>query len=139
MTDVVSPEERSRIMRAVRSRDTAPERVVLEIVRSLRFRPTLHGADLPGTPDLVFPRRRKVIFVHGCFWHRHACDAGRSFPSSNVDFWSRKFDRNQRRDRRVRRKLRALGWKSLVVWSCQTTASRRDTLRKRITTFLRDG
>lgn len=136
MVDVFSAAKRSRIMRAVRSDQTTPERVVVEIVRRLRFRPRLNDKTLPGSPDLSFPRRRKVVFIHGCFWHRHSCVAGQSTPASNQPFWLAKFARNGRRDRRVRRELRRLGWHVLVVWECQTSPAQRKRLTARLAKFL---
>ena len=120
MADVFSRRRRSEIMRAVRGRDTKPEMVVRKLVWRLGYRYRLHARSLPGCPDLVFRSQRKVIFVHGCFWHRHSCTNGRSMPSSRVAYWKRKFERNRARDQTTRRKLRRLGWRVLVVWECQT-------------------
>lgn len=106
-------------MRRIRSRDTTPELAVRSITHRLGFRFRLNRVDLPGKPDLVFPGRRKVIFVHGCFWHMHThCREGR-IPSSRVDYWGPKLQRNIERDIAVRRRLRVLGWKVLVVWECE--------------------
>lgn len=138
MADVFSPEERSRIMRAVLGSQTKPELVVQAIVRALGRRPRLNDATLPGRPDLVFPRLRKLIFVHGCFWHRHPCAAGRSTPASNVDYWLAKFARNRRRDRKVKLLLRDAGWQALTIWECQTAASRISRTAQRIRRFLAD-
>ena len=123
MADVFSRRKRSEIMRAVRGRDTTPERVVRKLVWSLGYRYRLHVGSLPGCPDLVFPSRRRVILVHGCFWHRHSCKDGRSMPASRVDYWQAKFERNRMRDRKSRRALTRLGWRVLVVWECQTKKS----------------
>src|SRR6187455_3222241 len=120
MADVFTRGKRSEVMRAVRGAQTGPENRVLAIVVRLRFRPIRNDATLPGRPDLVFPRRKKIILVHGCFWHRHHCQNGRSTPSSNVDFWTGKFKRNRRRDAKVRRLLRLAGWSVMTVWECQT-------------------
>ena len=114
-------------MRAVKSADTTPEMTVRRLVHGMGFRYRLHGRDLPGSPDLVLPRLHKAIFVHGCFWHRHACPAGLSTPASRVDYWQAKFARNVERDRRNIRKLRRQGWSVMVVWECQT---RRQDIRK---------
>ena len=138
MPDQFSPAERSRVMRAVRSGDTTPELVVRRMVHALGYRYRLHARDLPGRPDLVLPRLGKAIFVHGCFWHRHACDAGRSTPASRVEYWQAKFARNVERDRSNLRKLRRLGWSVLVVWECQTRAARREVFQRRIGRFLAD-
>jgi DNA mismatch endonuclease (patch repair protein) len=94
----------------------------------------LHAAALPGKPDLVFPRRRKVIFVHGCFWHWHNCARGRRMPKAHSDYWSAKLLRNQKRDVRHRRALRRAGWEVLVIWECQTKDL--ENLRERIKEFL---
>lgn len=107
-------------MKAVRQYDTAPEMVVRRLVHSLGFRFRLHRKDLPGSPDLVFPRLRKVIFVHGCFWHRHRGCARTTTPVTRRDFWLEKFAGNIRRDTRCVRRLRKLGWSVAVVWECET-------------------
>lgn len=138
MADVFAKAKRSDIMRRVRSENTRPELVVADIASSLRFRFRTNDRSLPGTPDLVFARRRKAIFVHGCFWHRHLCESGQSTPADNQSFWEAKFTRNCVRDRRVRRELRSIGWKVLVVWECQTKRSGWPRLRARLLRFLRD-
>jgi DNA mismatch endonuclease (patch repair protein) len=117
--DTFTPNERSRVMRQVRGRDTGPEMVVRRLVHSMGFRYRLHCRELPGNPDLVFPSRRKIIFVHGCFWHGHACRSGRNRPSSNMGYWIPKLERNKARDRANRKQLKRLGWDVLVVWECQ--------------------
>lgn len=129
------PESRSRVMRAVKSRDTAPEIAVRRIAHALGFRFRLHRQDLPGCPDLVFPRLRKIILVHGCFWHGHSCPRGARAPKSNQAYWTAKIARNHARDRRNLRQLRALGWKVLVIWECATRDSVR--LEAKIARFLR--
>jgi DNA mismatch endonuclease (patch repair protein) len=132
--DRISPETRSRIMAAVRSKDTGPERTVRTLVFALGYRFRLHRKDLPGTPDLVFPGRKKVIFVNGCFWHFHGgCSAFRA-PKSRVEFWEGKLIRNRLRDRHNRSALRKLGWAVLVVWECEVKSLTR--LRQRIVEFL---
>lgn len=136
MPDPFSPVERSRIMRAVRSTDTTPELAVRRLAHAMGFRYRLHAAELPGKPDLAFPRLRKLILVHGCFWHRHHCRSGRSMPASRVDYWQQKFERNVRRDRANRRKLRRLGWGVMVVWECQTRPRNRIALERRLQRFL---
>jgi DNA mismatch endonuclease (patch repair protein) len=135
MPDQFSPVERSRVMRAVKSGDTTPELVVRRLVHALGYRYRLHRRDLPGQPDLVFPRLCKAIQVHGCFWHRHACEAGQSTPATRLDYWNAKFARNVERDRRNLRRLRRLGWSVLVVWECQTHRTRRSSLEKRLARF----
>lgn len=119
MVDNLSPEERSRLMSRVRGKDTKPEMVVRRLVHSLGYRFRLHRRDLPGSPDLVFLGRRKVIFVHGCYWHRHHCRKA-TMPKSNMAFWAEKFDRNVRRDHENRRELELDGWEVLVIWQCET-------------------
>jgi DNA mismatch endonuclease, patch repair protein len=116
--DVHSREQRSRNMSAIRSKDTKPELVVRQTVHRLGYRFRLHRRDLPGTPDLVFPRFRKVILVHGCFWHMHTCRWGCVTPRTNADFWQKKRTGNVQRDRKVRVSLKALGWDVLTVWEC---------------------
>lgn len=111
-------EIRSKIMRAVKSSDTAPEKVVRSMVHRLGFRFRLHRNDLPGRPDLVFPRLKKVVFVHGCFWHGHSCARGNRVPNRNQAYWVSKIERNRKRDNEVSRLLRSLGWERHVVWEC---------------------
>lgn len=123
-------------MRAVRSRHTSPELAVRKLVASLGVRYRLHGRKLPGNPDLVFAGLRKVIFVHGCFWHRHRCRKGRSMPSTRVEFWTNKFARNVERDAQVKRDLRRAGWSTLVVWECQLTTSKIARTTERLRKFL---
>jgi len=107
-------------MAAIRSTDTKPELMVRSIAHRLGYRFRLHRRDLPGKPDLVFPSRRKVVFVHGCFWHQHPHCRFTTRPATRPEFWAAKLDGNKDRDRRVRRELREAGWDSLVVWECQT-------------------
>jgi DNA mismatch endonuclease (patch repair protein) len=110
---------RSRIMAAIRGQDTTPELLVRSVLHrhGLRFR--LHVRDLPGRPDIVLPRHRTVILVHGCFWHRHIGCARSMLPATNRAWWIAKLRRNRARDRRVLRELRAAGWRVIVVWECQ--------------------
>jgi DNA mismatch endonuclease (patch repair protein) len=135
------PALRSRTMRAVRSRDTGPELKVRQLVHRLGYRFRLHRRDLPGCPDLVFASRRRIIFVHGCFWHGHGCRRGARVPKTNRPYWVRKIARNVARDDVNLKRLKGDGWKVLVIWECKT----RDTGRlvKRIGRFLgmrgRDG
>lgn len=123
-------------MQAIRGKDTKPELIVRRLVFSLGFRYRLHDRTLPGKPDLVFKAKHKVIFVHGCYWHRHTCNRGRSFPAGSQEFWSVKFSRNKTRDEEVRRALAAIGWSAMVVWECQTKPTKLRPLEKRITSFL---
>lgn len=117
-SDPLTPEKRSWLMSRIRSKDTKPELTVRRIVFSLGYRYRLHRRDLPGQPDLVFSSKKKVIFVHGCFWHMHMCK-DRPMPKTNATFWINKLEGNRARDHRNRRKLTQLGWKSLVLWECQ--------------------
>jgi DNA mismatch endonuclease (patch repair protein) len=105
-------------MSRVRGKNTKPELVVRRLVFSLGYRYRLHRSDLPGKPDLVFAGKKKIIFVHGCFWHVHCCNRF-SMPKSNVDFWTEKLAANEDRDRRNQRKLTSLGWHYMVIWECQ--------------------
>lgn len=117
--DTLSKVERSERMSRVRSKDSTPELRLRHLIHGMGFRYRLHAKDLPGKPDMVFPARNAVIFMHGCFWHRHArCRLAR-LPKSRVAFWSDKLEGNRLRDQRNRRKLRALGWRVLVIWECQ--------------------
>jgi DNA mismatch endonuclease (patch repair protein) len=135
--DVFDAEKRSDIMRAVKSRDTSPERVVRAAVRELGFarRYRLNGAGLPGKPDLVFAALGKAVFVHGCFWHGHDCKRGAREPKDNADYWRAKIARNRKRDAASLEALRAAGWRTLVVWECQTRDAA--ALARRLGTFLR--
>jgi len=111
--------DRSAIMRSVKSADTKPEMVVRRIVHCLGYRFRLHYKSLPGTPDLVFPRLRKVVFVHGCFWHGHSCARGARTPKSNRDYWVAKIARNRKRDEINRALLVAQGWEVYIAWECR--------------------
>lgn len=111
--------ERSRIMRAVKARDTAPEMTVRRLVHSMGYRYRLHRKDLPGKPDLTFQSRRKVIFVHGCFWHGHDCKRGARIPKTNREYWETKIARNRERDSQNYKAFGLAGWEVLVVWECQ--------------------
>jgi len=119
MTDRLTPEARSRNMSRIRGRDTGPERAVRSMLHRMGYRFRLHSRSLPGKPDLVLPRYGTVIFVHGCFWHRHRGCPFAYTPKSRTEFWKNKFRDNAARDRRVARELRTLGWQVLVVWECE--------------------
>lgn len=120
VSDVHSPEQRSFNMSRIRSRDTKPEMVVRSLVHQMGYRFRLHKKGLPGTPDLVLAAHRKVIFVHGCFWHMHRCRYGKVTPATNIEFWQNKRGGNVTRDQRNRRQLKAAGWSVLVIWECWT-------------------
>ena len=117
--DSLTPSERSERMARVRSKDTGPERRVRSMLTALGFRYRLHYSKLPGRPDLAFPGRRKVIWVHGCFWHRHPGCALARLPKSRLDFWKPKLEGNRSRDLRNEAEVRAAGWDTLVVWECE--------------------
>jgi DNA mismatch endonuclease, patch repair protein len=117
--DTLTPAERSRRMALVKSRDSRAEQTVRRLLHGAGYRFRLHDRALPGTPDLVFASRRKAIFVHGCFWHRHARCARARLPKSRQEFWLPKLEGNRGRDRRQRARLRRAGWASLVVWECE--------------------
>jgi DNA mismatch endonuclease (patch repair protein) len=136
MTDVFSQSERSRVMAAVKSKDTTPEMVVRRLVHSLGYRYRLHVRALPGTPDMVFPQLRKIININGCFWHSHCCRKDRAMPTTRRSYWQTKLAANKKRDVAVRNRLRRLGWKVLVVWECQTATRNLARLEKRIRVFL---
>lgn len=118
--DTLSKEERSALMSRIRSKDTKPELVVRRALHALGYRFRLHAKELPGKPDIVFRARRKAIFVHGCFWHRHPGCRIASEPKSRQDYWEAKFARNVERDRYNLSALKTDGWRVLVVWECQT-------------------
>ncbi len=120
--DVFDSVKRSAVMRAVKSRDTAPELAVRAVVRDLGYarRYRLNGARLPGKPDLVFGAMRKAVFVHGCFWHGHDCKRGARQPKANADYWRAKIGRNITRDAASLKALKTDGWSALVIWECET-------------------
>ena len=133
--DVVSAAKRSEIMRRVKCESTGPEMAVRRLIHSLGFRYRLHRRDLPGCPDLVFPRLNKIIFVHGCFWHQHRCPRA-ARPESRCEYWNKKLDGNLRRDRRNKVRLNNSGWSILVIWECQIKQSMLPKLTRRILRFL---
>jgi DNA mismatch endonuclease (patch repair protein) len=133
--DKLDPKRRSENMRRIRSKGMKPELLVRRLVRQLRYSFRLNCRDLPGSPDIVLPRHRKIVFVHGCFWHQHSkCGEGR-VPNSRAEYWGPKLRRNQRRDAANLRALRRAGWKTLVVWECETKDL--GTVRHRLLKFLR--
>jgi DNA mismatch endonuclease, patch repair protein len=131
--DTVTSDVRSAMMAAVPRINSMPEITVRAAIHAMGYRFRLHSRDLPGRPDIVLPRHRKVVFVHGCFWHRHGCRKTTT-PSTNNDFWTQKFASNRERDKRVVKKLRFLGWKSLVIWECQL--DKPDRMLRRLRSFL---
>ena len=134
--DTLTAEERSKRMALVKSKDTKPEMRVRRLIHGMGYRYRLHSHTLPGNPDLVFAGRRKVIFVHGCFWHRHRCAMGDRMPKSRLMFWRQKLRDNERRDRAVQRRLRKAGWSVAVVWECETLPRRLNRLAIRLKRFL---
>lgn len=125
---------RSENMRRIRSKNTAPEMAVRSLAHRLGYRYRLHRKDIPGKPDLVFPGRRKVIFIHGCFWHQHpGCREGRP-PKSNTAYWLPKLERNMERDKAALAELTAAGWDVLVIWECETRNA--ESLARRLAGFL---
>ena len=128
---------RRRIMSAVRGRNTKPEMIVRRLLFSMDYRYRLHRKELPGRPDVVFAGRRKAIFVHGCFWHRHQGCRKTTSPKKRAEFWAEKFDRNVKRDQRAHSHLAEMGWSSLVIWECETRTP--DELAPRLKHFLDDG
>jgi DNA mismatch endonuclease, patch repair protein len=133
--DTLTAAERSERMGRVRSKDTKPEMLVRSLVHRMGFRYRLHDRNLPGNPDMVFSGRGKIIFVHGCFWHRHGkrCEFTR-WPKSKLGFWRPKLEQNHQRDRIVGRELRKLGWRVLTVWECQLKD--REAVGAKLRTFL---
>ncbi|HXM43256.1 MAG TPA: very short patch repair endonuclease [Bryobacteraceae bacterium] len=133
--DTLSPQERSARMGLVRGADTKPEMAVRRLVHGMGYRYRLHVTGLPGRPDIVFPSRGKIIFVHGCFWHRHSnpgCNLAR-LPKSRLDFWRTKLEQNRKRDVVAMRRLKSGGWKVLIIWECQIKKGR---LADRIERFM---
>ena len=138
MADSLTPEARSALMSRIRGKNTKPEMFVRRLVHGMGYRFRLHRKDLPGKPDLVFPRLKKVIFMHGCFWHYHDdpdCKSAR-IPKSNQAFWKPKLEGNRARDKINEAKLRELGWEVMVIWECQTRARDADRLRQEVSIFL---
>lgn len=118
--DRLTQSQRSRLMATVKAKDTGPERIVRSALHMLGLRFRLHVRSLPGTPDVVMPKHRTIVLIHGCFWHAHCCRRGRKTPRTNSDYWIGKRKRNRRRDRGVRSDLRKLGWRVIEIWECQT-------------------
>lgn len=106
-------------MGKVKSKNTTPELTVRRLLHALGYRYRLHAKDIPGRPDIIFRTRKKVIFVHGCFWHRHSCPNGQRTPKTHINFWENKFEKNKERDQRTLALLKQLGWECLVVWECE--------------------
>jgi DNA mismatch endonuclease (patch repair protein) len=120
MTDNLTPERRSWQMSRVGGKNTGPELRVRRVAHALGLRFRLHGADLPGRPDIVLPRRKAVVFVNGCFWHRHANCRRTTMPATRSDYWMAKFAATEARDARTTQQLQAAGWRVIVIWECET-------------------
>lgn len=136
--DVLTPEQRRLNMSRIRGKDTAPEMVIRRALHARGFRYRLHDKRLPGKPDLVFPKHRAVIFIHGCFWHGHDCHLFK-WPATRREFWREKIERNRGRDEGTDQALRSLGWRTLVIWECNLKGSqkqRREVLIDRCARFL---
>lgn len=133
--DTFTPSQRSKVMRRVKSENTKPEMVVRRLVYAMGRRYRLHDKSLPGKPDMVFKGAKKIIFVHGCFWHWHDCPRGRRMPKSHTEYWEAKIRRNIERDREHQRQLEEMGYDVLVVWECQTKDI--ETLREKLRIFLK--
>ena len=133
--DKISPEKRSENMRRIQGKDTAPEKMVRSLIHRMGYRFRLHARNLPGKPDLVFSGRKRVIFVHGCFWHHHEnCPMG-AFPKSRLEFWVPKLLHNRERDLKNIAELKRLGWKVMVIWQCEL--SNFGKLHKKLVNYFR--
>lgn len=129
--DIFTPEKRSFVMGRIRSKDSKPERVVRSLLHRMGFRFRIHVKKLPGQPDIVLPKWKCVIFVHGCFWHRHQeCKTGTQVPSANREYWEAKFVRNVARDKRIWTELESLGWHVITVWECEVKKGNWEALRR---------
>jgi len=136
-TDTMASQQKLTLterMQRIRKTDTKPEVIVRQAIHAMGYRYRLHRSDLPGSPDIVLARHRKIILVHGCFWHRHDCANGRKLPRSKPSYWGPKLERNRRRDEVNLARLNALGWRVLVVWECEIRRSA--NLGKRLAKFL---
>jgi DNA mismatch endonuclease (patch repair protein) len=131
--DKVNPEKRRWTMAQVKGRNTKPERVVRSLLHRMGYRFRIQRADLPGRPDIVLPKHRTAVFVHGCFWHRHLECKRATMPVANFDYWKRKFERNVERDARSKTMLESDGWRVLVVWECEL--KNLETLRLRLSEY----
>ena len=140
MTDVFSEEQRSYVMSRVGSKNTKPELLVRSFLHRVGFRFRIHGRKLPGNPDLVLPKHQTVVFVHGCFWHRHKDCRRATMPASRVEFWKDKFDKNVARDRKNLALLKETGWRAIVLWECEITnvKGREERLAKLAEEILKD-
>jgi DNA mismatch endonuclease, patch repair protein len=136
MVDIYSKMKRSKIMSSVENKKTKPEIYISNLLLKLHYRFQNNVVTLPGKPDMVFPRRKKVIFVNGCFWHGHKDCSRTKLPVTNRAFWEKKISGNIQRDKKVRRELNKLGWKTLTIWQCQISKRKEQALEKRLLMFL---
>lgn len=134
MSDIFSREKRSWLMSRVKAKDTLPEIKVRSMLHLMGYRFRLYRKDLPGRPDIVLPRFKKVIFVHGCFWHGHSCKKGQHLPETRTDYWRDEINKNTVRDQDVLEKLKAIGWQPLVLWECEIKDE--NVLKSTISSFL---
>lgn len=134
--DKFDKNKRSEIMKSVKSKNTKPEIIVRRMLHNLGFRFRIHRKDLPGKPDIVLPRYRKVIFVHGCFWHHHEGCKKSQLPETNREFWQEKIEKNRIRDCMNIKKLHELGWGTLVIWECEIAKSKQSSLETKLLFFL---
>lgn len=134
MPDTLTIKQRKHCMSRNRSKGTSTEITVRQFIHSLGYRYLLHQRDLPGCPDMVFSAKKKVIFINGCYWHRHNCKKGRSMPETHKDFWQTKFSRTKQRDKETRKKLKKLCWQILIIWECQIKTV--ENLKKIVVEFL---
>ncbi|MBN1902753.1 DNA mismatch endonuclease Vsr [Candidatus Sumerlaeota bacterium] len=134
--DPLTPAQRKKTMQSVKSEDTKPEIKIRKLIFSLGYRYRLHRKDLPGKPDIVFPSRKKIIFVHGCFWHGHNCRSGQNQPKTNQKYWKAKIRKNVKRDFKNIENLKQLGWNPLIIWECEIKDAKR--IKKRIKIFLKN-
>jgi DNA mismatch endonuclease, patch repair protein len=139
VTDIVDAATRRRMMQGIRSRDTKPELLVRRGLHANGFRYVLGGRGLPGRPDLVFPSREVVIFIHGCFWHRHPGCRFAYIPSTRTAFWLTKFEQNAQRDHRQQQELRQMGWRAISVWECELRANSDAVIKKLSQILARSG
>ncbi len=123
MTDTFSKKQRSEIMARVKSRDTAPERQVRSWLHKKGYRFRIHRKDLPGSPDIILPKYKTLIFVHGCFWHRHTGCKRATTPLTNKECWDNKFEKNIKRDRKIIETLERMGWTVIIIWECEIKAN----------------